>query len=104
MAPPSKDSIKVATDALRTEGGTWDGQGAVMTGIAGKARGLDMTRLEAGVFQVIVGAYGSIVDQVGARADEGAARMGEVADTLVQVANTYDREEQNNTHHLTNLY
>ena len=95
--------VKVATDALRTEAGVWDQQSAQLTAIASKVDGLRVNRLEAGVFQLVVGPYGEVVDQVHGRCQEGAQAMTGVADTLRQVANTYDEEERDGTHRLRKL-
>ncbi|MGH3869106.1 MAG: hypothetical protein ACRDQ4_23930 [Pseudonocardiaceae bacterium] len=104
MATPSKDQIKVATEKLRTEAGIWDQQSNMAGKIASQTDSLRMDRLEAGIFQIIVSAYGSVVDQVTARSREGQQRMADIANTLHQVANTYDQEEAENLHHLKNLY
>lgn len=104
MATPSKSQIKVATDTLRTEAGIWDQQSIIAGKITSQTDSLRMDRLEAGVFQIIVSAYGSVVDQVTARSREGQQRMADIANTLHQVANTYDQEEAENLHHLKNLY
>ena len=96
-------SVKVATDALRTEAGVWDQQSAQMGTIATRAEDLRFNRVEAGVFQLIVDPYGELVDQVHARCQEAVTRMKEIADTLRQVANTYDEEERNGAHRLRNL-
>src|SRR5215475_4326048 len=53
--------VKVATDALRTEAGVWDQQSGQMDAIATKVDGLRFNRLEAGVFQLVVGPYGELV-------------------------------------------
>lgn len=104
MAAPNKNQIKVATDTLRTEAGIWDQQSRMTGKMASQADNLRMDRLEAGIFQIIVSAYGSVVDQVTARSREGQQRMADIANTLHQVANTYDQEEAENLHHLKNLY
>lgn len=105
MATPGIDQIKVTTKTLRTaEAGIWDRQSITAGTIANQADSLRMDRLEAGIFQIIVSAYGSVVDQVTARSREGQQRMTDIANTLRQVANTYDEEEEENLHHLKNLY
>ncbi|MGH3620917.1 MAG: hypothetical protein ACRDQ5_03890 [Sciscionella sp.] len=104
MAPPSKRSIEVATTSLRQEAGTWDQESGQMGQVVGKAEALRLDRIEAGLFQIIVDAYRGVIDQVTARSKEGQRRMTEIGNTLHQVANTYDQEEQENVHHLKNLY
>lgn len=101
---PSQREIRVATEALRTESGTWTAQSDRMRKIAGKTEELQLTRLEAGLFQIIVDAYRDVIDQVKARAYEGQHSTAHVGATLHQVADTYDREEQENTHRLKNIY
>jgi hypothetical protein len=95
--------VQVATDALRTEAGVWDQQSAAMGRLATTMDGMRMNRLEAGVFQLIIGPYSTLVDQVNHRCQEGSGRMTEIADTLRQVARTYDQEELNDAHRLRNL-
>jgi hypothetical protein len=96
-------SVKVATDALRTEAGVWGQQSTQLGTVAAKVDGLRFGRLEAGVFQLIVSPYEQLTDQVHSRCQEGVTRMTEIADTLRQVATTYDQEELDNTHRLKNL-
>jgi uncharacterized protein YukE len=95
--------VKVATDALRTEAGVWDQQSSQLDAIAKKVDDLRFNRLEAGVFQLIVGPYGELVNQLHSRAQEAVQRMKEIADTLRQVAKTYEAEELDGSHRLKNL-
>ena len=104
MAPPSKDHVRVATDALRAEASIWDQQSSALGKIVGQANGLRLERVEAGIFQIIFDTYSSVVDQVTARCGEGQQRMSDVANTLHQVADTYDEEDAANLHLLKNLY
>ncbi|MEV4319258.1 hypothetical protein [Actinocrispum sp. NPDC049592] len=104
MAPPTAEQVKVATEALRKEAGVWDEESAEMTKIADKADGLRLTRIEAGVFQVIFDAYGLAIDQIIARSHEGSERMSEVGRTLRSVADTYESEETAKVHKLKNIY
>lgn len=95
---PTPGQLKVATDALRADSRTWDHQSGQLRQIVGKADGLKMDRLEAGVFQLYVGSYLQVVTEVAARSGEGATAMSHVGSTLVQVANNYDRAEAANQH------
>jgi uncharacterized protein YukE len=104
MAPPTKESIKVATDALRKEAGVWDNESAEMGKAVAKADSLRMTRLQAGIFQLIVTSYEPAVDQIVARSTEGEHQMTEVGKTLRDVANAYDADEAANEHRLRNIY
>jgi hypothetical protein len=102
--PPTTQELQVATKALRSEAGVWDTQSTTMGEIATKATDLRLSRIEAGIFQLIVGPYDAAADQVTHRCEEGKQRMTEVADTLRQVADTYDAEEARNEHKFRNLY
>ncbi|SDY98525.1 hypothetical protein SAMN05444365_104438 [Micromonospora pattaloongensis] len=102
--PPSKQEVAVATETLRTEANMWLRHSDQMEVIAGKAQGLRMTRLEAGIFQLLVSPYDEVADQITARCREGQQRMADIAATLRQVADTYDAEDASNAHKLQNLY
>jgi len=80
------DRLRYATDELRGEARIWEDQSAAMGQIAAKAESLDLTRLEAGIFQLIVSPYNSVVHQVTARCREGQQAMSDIAETLVLVA------------------
>jgi uncharacterized protein YukE len=95
--------VKVATDALRTEAGVWEQQSGQMESIATTVDDVRFNRLEAGVFQLVVGPYRELVDQVHGRTQEAVQRMKEIADTLRQVAKTYEAEELDGSHKLKNL-
>lgn len=95
--------FQVATDSLRTEAGVWDEQSRKTTAISTLADQLRFTRVEAGIFQLIVTPYGEVVDAVTARCQEGGAQMTDIANTLRNVARTYDEEERNGVHRLMNL-
>ena len=104
MPPPSREQVTVATNVLRTEAGEWDRQSAAMSAIASKVAGMELGRVEAGLFQLIVSPYNEIVEHVRQRCREGEAAMTEVATTLRKVADTYDEEDRNNAHKLAKLY
>ena len=104
MGPPSKSQIKAATEALRREARIWEQQGDQLREIVSQAESLRLSRIEAGVFQVIFGTYSAVLDQIITRSDEGQLRMTEIASTLREAANTYDQEDAANMHFLNNLY
>ncbi|MBQ0990704.1 hypothetical protein KBX08_11445 [Micromonospora sp. H61] len=104
MPPPSRQQVTVATDALRTEAAEWDRQSAAMSAVVPKVAGMELGRVEAGLFQLIVSPYNEIVQHVSQRCQEGQAAMTEVATTLRKVADTYDEEDRSNDHKLRNLY
>jgi len=104
MAPPTTDQVTVATEALHTEAGVWDTQAESMSDISSNAEGLRLTRVEAGLFQIIFDTYGQVIDQVITRAGEGNRQMLDIGKTLRAVADTYEQEETDNVHKLRNIY
>jgi len=104
MAPPTADQVKVATEALRYEAGVWDREADEIGKIPAKAEDIRLTRIEAGLFQVIFDTYGQVIDQVIARTGEGRTQMNAVADALRTVADTYEQEENAQVHRMKNIY
>lgn len=103
MAPTGHD-IEVATDALRSEAGTWAGQARAMSGVGTTAAALAFDHLEAGIFAAIVSAHAELAAAAAARCGEGAGEMDTIAATLSTVAAVYDDEERRYVHALRNLY
>ncbi|MFE4327993.1 hypothetical protein ACFRQM_00715 [Streptomyces sp. NPDC056831] len=89
----SEADLKIITDGLRTDAAMWDEQSAAIGGVAHKVESMRMTRIEAGLFQIIFTAYDSAIDQISARCTEGSSRMSEVADALIKNAKAYDNHE-----------
>ncbi|MFF1914598.1 hypothetical protein ACFVYE_23885 [Streptomyces sp. NPDC058239] len=96
--------LKHITDALRTEAGMWDNQSASMGEVAHAADGMRLTRLEAGLFQLVVSNYNEAIDQISSRCLEGQSRMSEVADALIKNANAYDNHEADTTKSVEDAY
>lgn len=101
---PNKKQIEVAIDELKNEAGVWEAQSEEIANIATTAEGLRLTRLEAGMFQLIVDPYDSVIDQVIGRCGEGKDQMQAIGDSLRAAAKTYAEEEQENIHAFKNLY
>ncbi|MEJ3750053.1 hypothetical protein WEI85_43175 [Actinomycetes bacterium KLBMP 9797] len=104
MTHPSKEEVSVATESLRSEANVWEEQAAQIGAISPKAESLRLTRLEAGIFQLIVSEYEQVVNLTISRCQEGEQRMGELATALRNVANVYEEEERNNEHEIRNTY
>jgi uncharacterized protein YukE len=104
MTTPSSGQVTVATQALRTEADLWDEQGHELQALLSKVNDLTFGRLEAGVFQAIVGPYNDVVHQVADRTREGVHTMGDISTTLRQVADVYDAEDAAGEHRLRGLY
>jgi hypothetical protein len=91
MPDPTSESVTVKTDTLRAEAKVWDDQSGQLHTISQKATELSISRLRAGVFQVIVSAYSDVVKDVATRGKEGHDRMVDIATVLRRVAADYDR-------------
>lgn len=104
MPPPTRDQVTVATNALRAEAKEWNRQSTAVAAISSKVAGMELGRVEAGLFQLIVSPYNDIVTQVTQRCREGQTAMTEVATTLRTVADTYDQEDRANEHKIRNIY
>ena len=102
--PPSPEQVSVATNALRAEAGEWLAQSAALGTESAKVAEMEFGRLEAGLFQLIVGPYNDVIDAVAARCREGATAMTEIAATLRSVADTYDAEDKASEHRIRNIY
>jgi hypothetical protein len=102
--PPSGAEVTVATDALRKEANVWDDQSAKLDALSTKVTGMEFGRLEAGLFQLMVGPYNDVIHAVAARTREGANAMTGIGATLVAVADTYDAEDKASEHRIRNVY
>jgi hypothetical protein len=94
MTSPSPQELRVVPASLRNVAAIWDQQSTAIGSIAPKAEGMRLDRLQAGVFQLIVGPYDEVVDQVAGRCAEGKQRMKEIADALRAAATAYTTTEQ----------
>ncbi|MFJ9690603.1 hypothetical protein [Kitasatospora sp. NPDC101183] len=88
------DGYKVTTDTLRTEAGIWDQQSEQLGKIATSVQSMTMDRFQAGVFQLVVGAYAEVLTAVHDRSLEGQKNLKAVGDGLRKVADNYDHHEQ----------
>ncbi|MPY58147.1 type VII secretion target [Streptomyces spongiae] len=86
-------TVKVVTDGLRTDARMWDRESERMGNIHQAVEGLRLSRIQAGLFQVVFSAYESAINQISARCAEGQQRMDEVATALIKNANAYDNRE-----------
>jgi Excreted virulence factor EspC, type VII ESX diderm len=102
--PPTAQQVQVATDALRSEAGIWDAQADQLGNIQSKVSGLTFSRLEAGIFQILVSVNDDLVNHASTRCGEGKTQMSSIASTLRSAADTYDTEERSNEHSFRNLY
>jgi hypothetical protein len=82
----------------------WDEQSAKLSALSTKVSAMEFGRLEAGLFQLMVGPYNDVIQAVAARTREGTAAMASIGQTLVSVANTYDTEDKASEHRIRNVY
>ncbi|MET8677222.1 hypothetical protein ABZW18_06450 [Streptomyces sp. NPDC004647] len=101
MAPKQ---VRTVTDALRIDARMWDEQSATLGSITHALDGLRMTRIEAGVFQVIFSAYEEALNVVSDRCAEGQDRMAEIASALIKNARAYDNNEDETTETVKGSY
>ncbi|MCP2322177.1 uncharacterized protein YukE [Hamadaea flava] len=104
MGYPSAKEVKVATDALRTESQVWDQQSDQMSKVGTTAKNMQLGRIEAGVFQLIVGPYNDVVNTVSSRSDEAVTAMHDIGNALRTVATTYDAEDAAAEHRNRGIY
>jgi uncharacterized protein YukE len=104
MTQPTPHEVHAATEALRTEAKQWDDRSVAIGAVATKVAGMELGRVEAGLFQLIVSPYNDVVNAVQSRCQEGQTAMTEIARTLRSAADTYEREDQSNAHEIHNLY
>lgn len=104
MTHPSPEEVSVATNTLRSEAGEWDAQSATIGQVGTKVAAMEFGRLEAGLFQLMVGPYNDVIHAVAARCKEGATATTEIATTLRSVADTYDAEDRASEHRIRNVY
>jgi Excreted virulence factor EspC, type VII ESX diderm len=104
MSLPTPDEVSVATNTLRSEANQWDEQAGRLGALSTKVAGMEFGRLEAGLFQMMVGPYNDVVRVVAQRCGQGSTAMTEIAATLRNVANTYDAEDAAGAHRITNIY
>ena len=101
---PTRAEVTVATGVLRREAGTWDEQSAGLGAVSRDVAAMEFGRLEAGLFQLMVGPYNEVIDAVSARTREGAAAMTEIGRTLRSAADTYDAEDRAGEHRIRSIY
>lgn len=101
--PNPEQQFEYATAELRSEARIWDDASAQLGTITSMVEGLELTRVEAGIFQLIVEPYNAVVAQVSDRCSEGAQAMTDIADTLVRISNNMDVTEATNEQLFSNI-
>jgi len=94
MGHPSGGEVSVATNTLRSEAADWDTESSRLAALSAKTGAMEFGRLEAGIFQLMVGPYDTLVQLVTERCQEGTAAMPGIAAALRDVADTYDAQDK----------
>lgn len=93
---PTHDELEVALEALRAEARVWDEQSNRLGELSGLVRTMDFSRVQAGVFQLVVGAHADLVAHLSARCAEGGTETASIAERLRATAQAYADEEAHN--------
>ncbi len=101
MANPD---INVVTKELRDEALMWDEQAQKLDSAHHSIEGMRLTRIEAGLFQVIFTAYHEAINHLSQRTREGKKCMEDIADALRENAKAYDQGEEEVTNTVTGAY
>lgn len=104
MTRPTPDEVHVACEALRAEGQSWQDHSGKLRVLSDKAAELEFGRVEAGLFQAMVGPYNDVIHAVMARCTEGSAATAGISGTLRQVADTYEAEDRAGAHQIKDVY
>jgi hypothetical protein len=94
MGQPDGGQVSVATNTLRSEAAEWDTESGQMAALAATTSGMEFSRLEAGIFQLMVGPYDTLVQAVTERCREATTAMADIGTALHGVADTYDAEDK----------
>lgn len=89
MTGATHHDMRIASGALEKESAKWSEEAPRLAAIASSLDRLTMTRIEAGLFQVMFGAYESCRATVEARAREGTREFRAMSSTLSQLATAY---------------
>lgn len=86
---PTENEMRIASGALAKEARKWDDEAPNLTSIATTLAGLELSRVEAGLFQIMFGPYEQCRSTVEDRAREGAKEFTTMADTLTELSKAY---------------
>ncbi|UUZ61110.1 hypothetical protein [Nocardioides sp. B-3] len=86
---PTEAEMRIASGALEKEATKWDAEAPALTTIAGTISGPELTRTEAGLFQIMFSAYETCRSRVEDCAREGAAEFTTMADTLTEISKAF---------------
>ncbi|GAA2728857.1 hypothetical protein [Actinocorallia aurantiaca] len=101
---PSKEEIRFSVEGLRTHAKDWDAAAGQMEQVGTVVAGLELNRVEAGLFQSLVNQVNSTQQKIEMLAREAVTEMEKGGDALRKVATTYEAEEAKNVHKMNKLY
>ena len=81
--------MRAASGALITEAGKWEDEAPNLTSIQTALQGMTLTRVEAGLFQIMFDSYEQCRSNVEARAGEGSTEFKKMGETLREISKDY---------------
>lgn len=86
---PTEGEMRLAAGALEKEARKWDAEAPTLSTISNTLSDLELTRTEAGLFQIMFSAYEACRSQVEDRAREGNTEFTTMADTLNEISKAF---------------
>ncbi|MBJ8340396.1 hypothetical protein JGU71_16005 [Antrihabitans sp. YC3-6] len=102
--PPSGDQVSAALERMRHVASAWRQVAGALAEAGAMTDDTELTRLEAGLFQVAFDKYAVAPGFFRDRLAEGTAVMGQIAATLSDNANAYAIEEALLLHELNRMW
>ena len=85
--------LKVTVDAIKKDADLWEKESSVGTSVATASTNLRMSRLQAGVFQMVVNTHNEVCDFVNAAGTRASQQMNAAATALRENARAYSETE-----------
>lgn len=101
---PESGELQVVTRSLGLAAHVWDQQATALEAASARVSVMNMNRMEAGIFQIIVAPYDAVVAQVSARCEEGSHSMHGIASALELSARTYSQAEQDTASNILRVH
>ncbi|MFC7308996.1 hypothetical protein ACFQVC_32925 [Streptomyces monticola] len=96
--------LRTITDALRTDARMWDRQSEALGNVHRNVEYLRLSRVQAGIFQLLVDEYEEALTAVSDRCAEGRDRTEEIATALIKNATAYDNREADTARSIEGTY
>lgn len=85
--------LKVTVKAIKKDADLWEKKSSVGTSVATASTNLRMSRLQAGVFQMIVNTHNEVCDFVNAAGTRASQQMKAAATALRENARAYENTD-----------